>query len=1044
MTTQCNKCHTENPDDSKFCRECATPLPQTQDAKVYTKTIETPREELTTGSNFAGRYQIIEELGRGGMGKVYKAVDTRIQEKIALKLIRPEISSDKQTIERFGNELKYARKISHRNVCRMYDLGEDQGSHYITMEYVPGEDLKSMLRMMGRMSPTQTVSIGRQICEGLEEAHRLGIVHRDLKPNNIMIDREGNARIMDFGIARSKKAKDITGTGIMIGTPAYMSPEQAEAKDIDRRSDLYSLGVILYEMVTGELPFQGDTPLAVAMKHKGESPRDPRELNSQIPDDLSDLILRCLAKKKEDRFQNTGELRTQLDNLEKNLPATSKVTPKSIPSTSKEITLSFQPKKLLVPAVVAVAAIILIFVLFQLIPKKGKVAAEKIENSIAVISFENLTGDKNYDYLRKAIPNLIITNLENMGGFYVATWERLQDLLKQIGKKEIDTIDKDLGFDLCRREGIEFIVLGTFTKAGNTFATDVKVLDVSTKDLLKSASSQGSGEDSILLTQIAELSREISNGVGISDDKIEAEKLQVVGVTTDSMEAYNYYLMGKEDYHKFYYPEALEYLQRALEIDPEFAMAHLYLGLVQSNLGNRTARDEAYKKAYQLSSHTTEKERLAIKSIYSNYIEQNWEDSKKALEELAEKYPKEKYVFYSLGVILNSRGYQEEAFLKYQKALELDPDYGIVHNSIAYIYADRGEFDIALKHFEKYASLNPNDANPVDSIAELYLRMGRLDDSLGKYKEVLEINVRFGGEWRIAYLYALKEDYASAFQWLELALERIPFPGIKAEICLWSGVLNFLLGRYREGFLNMEKAKEWAQQAENPFRLFTLYYTEGFMHLDRGDADSAMEYFKKTVETFGKVMQSNPAAEVLSHYLYGLVDLKNGQIESARQRLESLRDMLSGSLILPTRKAAATRWKNVLEAKTLQAEARWDEAIEYFAEMNSRDIPSMTANNLGPYIMPFARDGAAESFRKKGDLDRAIGEYERLMIIGPHTNNRRLINPIYHFRLAQIYEEKGWLGKAIEHYDKFLDLWKDADPGLPEKAEAQKHLSALR
>jgi serine/threonine-protein kinase len=191
-----------------------------------TKTIEAAREELTTGSIFAGRYQIIEEIGKGGMGKVYKAQDKKINETVALKLIKPEIASDKKTIERFGNEMKFARKVAHRNVCRMYDLGEEKGSHFITMEYVPGEDLKGMIRMMGQLGAGKAISIAKQVCEGLEEAHRLGVVHRDLKPSNIMIDKEGNARIMDFGIARSLESKGITGAGVMIGTPEYMPPEQ--------------------------------------------------------------------------------------------------------------------------------------------------------------------------------------------------------------------------------------------------------------------------------------------------------------------------------------------------------------------------------------------------------------------------------------------------------------------------------------------------------------------------------------------------------------------------------------------------------------------------------------------------------------------------------------------------------------------------------------------------------------------------------------------------------------------------------------------------
>ena len=268
MAVECPKCQTKNPDTLKFCGECGTPLPDAKKA-VHTKTIETPTEELTRGSTFAGRYEIIEELGKGGMGKVYRVEDTKAKEEIALKMIKPEIAADKKTIERFRSELTTARKISHRNVCRMFDLGEDEDTHFITMEYVPGEDLKSLIRRV-RLDIGTSIKIAKQVCEGLSEAHRLGVVHRDLKPSNIMIDKEGNARIMDFGIARSLSTKGITGAGVMIGTPEYMSPEQAEAKAIDQRTDIYSLGVILYEMVTGQLPFEGDTPLAVAMKHKGE------------------------------------------------------------------------------------------------------------------------------------------------------------------------------------------------------------------------------------------------------------------------------------------------------------------------------------------------------------------------------------------------------------------------------------------------------------------------------------------------------------------------------------------------------------------------------------------------------------------------------------------------------------------------------------------------------------------------------------------------------------------------------------------------------
>jgi serine/threonine protein kinase len=329
---KCSHCRFDNPADTRFCGQCGAPLPPAQDRGRGTETFQSGIiKELKSGTTFAGRYQVIEELGKGGMGRVYKVFDEKIKEKIALKLLKPEISEDEQAIERFSNELRFSRKISHRHVCRMYDLGEADGTHYITMEYVSGEDLKSILRMMGPMSAGKVVFIAKQVCEGLAEAHRLGVVHRDLKPQNIMIDREGNIRIMDFGIARSLKVKGMTGAGVVIGTPEYMSPEQIEGQEVDNRSDIYSLGIILYEMATGRVPFQGDTFLSIAVKQKTEQPRNPRELNPQIPDDLNRLILRCLEKSKEKRYQKAEDILADLSKIEKGIPRQRRSCPRLSP-----------------------------------------------------------------------------------------------------------------------------------------------------------------------------------------------------------------------------------------------------------------------------------------------------------------------------------------------------------------------------------------------------------------------------------------------------------------------------------------------------------------------------------------------------------------------------------------------------------------------------------------------------------------------------------------------------------------------------------------
>ena len=316
----CPNCNAENRPDSRFCHRCATPL-QTLNggADDKTLTLEKLTASLERGALFAGRYEVIEELGRGGMGRVYKVYDQKLREVVALKLIHPEISVHSQAIERFRNELRYARKIGHRHVGRMFDLGEQDNRFFITMEYVEGENLKSFIRRSGHLTPRKAISLAKQVCEGLGEAHRLGVIHRDLKPQNIMIDREGSARIMDFGIARFSKADGITGSGVMIGTPEYMAPEQVETGDVDSRADIYALGVILYEMVTGHVPFAADTPLAVLIKHKSETPRSPQDSNPLVSMAVNRIILKCLEKDRARRYQSAEELFEELTRAEQGL-----------------------------------------------------------------------------------------------------------------------------------------------------------------------------------------------------------------------------------------------------------------------------------------------------------------------------------------------------------------------------------------------------------------------------------------------------------------------------------------------------------------------------------------------------------------------------------------------------------------------------------------------------------------------------------------------------------------------------------------------------
>jgi serine/threonine protein kinase len=407
---KCPACQTENLPDSKFCHRCATPIPDAAEtssggdtrpgdranspvAMSLTRTMITPFEDLARGTLFADRYEIIEEIGRGGMGKVYKVYDRTVNEVVALKLIKPEIGFNEKAVERFRNELKFARKISQRHVCRLYDLGEAGLARYITMEYVEGEDLKHFIRRGGHLNTAKAVGIAREACEGLAEAHRLGVVHRDLKPQNIMIDRDGRVRIMDFGLARFSESESVTGSGVILGTPEYMSPEQVEMKEVDARSDIYSLGIIMFEMVTGRVPFEGETPLSVAIKHKAAKPPDSREINPLIPESFSRLIFKCLEKDRTKRYQSAEELQTALETVAEDLPAAElDISRQESRRTSRSRMLAAPgpTRRLVRAAAFVLAALTVIIVALQLVGALGDVL--KIRSSRGTRSDGNVSG----------------------------------------------------------------------------------------------------------------------------------------------------------------------------------------------------------------------------------------------------------------------------------------------------------------------------------------------------------------------------------------------------------------------------------------------------------------------------------------------------------------------------------------------------------------------------------------------------------------------------------------------------------------------------
>ena len=1027
MGNKCPECGTDNQKDSRFCHKCATPLPELEGFGP-THTLETPVEELSRGALFAGRYEIIEELGSGGMGKVYRVEDKKVGEEVALKLVRPEIATDKKMIERFSRELRTARKISHRNICRMFDLGEDKGTRFITMEYVRGEDLKSMIRMSGQLGIGTAIGIAKQICEGLTEAHRLGVIHRDLKPNNIMIDKEGSARIMDFGIARPLRAKGITGPGAMIGTPEYMSPEQVEAKEVDERSDIYSLGILLYEMLTGRIPFEGDSVIAVGIKQKSEQPAPPVKFNARISEDLNRVILKCLEKDKAARYQSAAELCSELSRIEEGLPTTEREGRKRKTATSKQVTVTFMPKKLVFPIIGVILLVLAVLFIPKLFKSKDAPLLPSDKPSLAVVYFRNNTGQEGLDHWREAIAELLITDLTQSKYIRVVGRDKLQNILRQLDMMDKKSFSSSDLKEIADKGRVHYVLQGAFTKAGESFRINYSLREPDSEEQLVTEILEGQGEESIF-RMVDEITPKVKSALELTKEELTADIDRSIGViTTSSPEAYGFFMEGSNFHDEAKYQEAIQSYQKAIALDPEFASSYRAMGTAYNNILHFAESRACLEKAYELSDRISDRERMRIEAEYFRRSQTTYDKAIEAYSRLLEIYPDDEVGNNNLGVLYDGLEEWGKALDRYQYLIDIGLASTLQYTNVAEILMNKGLYGDAERTLKDYFENFPDNFSVHLTLSDVYLSQGKYDLALSELEEAFAINPTHYDYLRVkGNTYLCREDQAAAEEsFMTLFNHQNPF------FHAWGihrlGYLRMLQGRIKEAESLAEEFLALAEQSgQKLWEIMIRMRYLGRIRLYFGSPEEALGEFVKARDI--AIGLGNSGSQRNAIYHIGLAYIEMNELDKAQKTMEELKVLCRQSM----------------NTKIMRLYYN----LAGLIELEKKNFPSAlelikTAESMDPFIYKNSTESLARVYYLTGDLENARAAYERIISNPKGMLDHGLDFIMSYYMLGLIHERQGDNKAAEQNYEKYLEFRKNADPGIAEVEDARKRLAEIK
>jgi eukaryotic-like serine/threonine-protein kinase len=968
-------------------------------------------------------YRILEKLGAGGMGEVYLAEDMKLGRKIAIKILSEEFTTNKDRLHRFEQEASAASNLNHPNILTIHEMGVDEGRHYIATEFIDGVTLRR--KMAASHLETHTIlDIAVQVASALEEAHAAGIVHRDIKPDNIMVRRNGYVKVLDFGLAKLTETVDRspadgeaatrvlvhTDAGVVMGTSHYMSPEQARGKPVDARSDIWSLGVVIYELIAGRTPFEGETSTDVIVAITQKEPPPLARFAPDVPAELDWIVMKALRKDRDERYQTIKELITDLKRLKQRLEfqtelersaapgsftrsktsdfpgAPTTIDQQPVPTAEKTIShvssaeyiVTGIKRNKLAAALIALVLIVVSASAFYFYKRNSHPLMTE-RDTVLLTDFVNTTGEPVFDGTLK---QALAVNLGQTPFLNLFPDDRVRETLRFMGRSPDDRITRDIGREICERQGIKGMLTGTIASLGSHYVITLEAVNPRSGDPIAREQIEAESKEKVLAS-LSTAAMNLRKKLGESLSSMQKYDVNIEQATTSSLEALKAYTMANDERAKGRSREALTFYKRAVDLDPNFAMAYARIGVQYVNEEQLETAKEYVQKAYELRDRVSERERLYIEEKYYAYITGEIDQTIETLKTWARLYPN---------------------------------DF-IPHNNLSINYRMIGRNDEALPEALEAVRLSPNNISGYDNLVDSFLSLGRFDEAEQAEREAQKIN----------------------------------------PDSLTAHVKNYQFAFLRRDQAAMDREVNWSKGKPEEAH-FTALLSVTALH--SGKVKQSEELRKRAIEMLKQQNRVENASSVLMEMANGL--MYAGKCDQAKANTKAALDLLRGQMNLANGAAIYAACDDRDQAQKLLDEAR------------ATYPKNTVINTIVPPIVTAGIEESRGNVSEAIKLFESIRGYEGGMILGIGTTfargnlylkqrmgneaaaefkkviDQRGIDPfscthvLAHLGLGRALALNGDTAGARKAYQDFFALWKDADHDLPVLVEARKEYEAIR